>query len=285
MKDKIIKGNFTDKDWNSYLLEEQSKKPGLTHTYLENALNVNGLNSYQSMLDKSPISNSDTILDIACGDGCFASYLIATGLKPSYTGVDISTDEINLGSEKYKRHKNIDFTKTEASNLPFENDYFSKVFCHMALHMMNSPQNVLSEINRVLAPNGRAIFVIRDATVSNTLMNNARKATQMTMVKYDKKFKFGNIASNFKTEESIFEKFENYFNRENILVTREAFSTKMSLNSLTRMFFDMYPLSLIPKEHMNEFSDYFKAEFSELIEINDNLVFEHNLMSIIVNKD
>lgn len=56
-----------------------------------------------------------------------------------------------------KEIKNIEFSVEDAYSLPFDNNMFDTVICNSALHNMVNPQKALSEIRRVLKPNGRLI--------------------------------------------------------------------------------------------------------------------------------
>jgi len=58
------------------------------------------------------------------------------------------------------RHKlqgipdNLTLIQTDAASLPFENDFFDVVLTRHILHLIPSWQQALSEIRRVLKPNG-----------------------------------------------------------------------------------------------------------------------------------
>jgi len=76
--------------------------------------------------------------------------------------VDISQPMIEEAEKKMmeKKIKNVEFSVEDAYTLPFDNDMFDTVICNSALHNMVNPQKALSEIRRVIKPNGRLIATI-----------------------------------------------------------------------------------------------------------------------------
>ncbi|RKX92287.1 MAG: hypothetical protein DRP84_10250 [Spirochaetes bacterium] len=80
------------------------------------------------------------LLDVGCGDATLPLYLDDT-IK--YFGIDVNP--------KSNQAKKIDITKDK---FPFKSDFFDYVVCTEVLEHIDNHQNCLSEVRRVLKPNG-----------------------------------------------------------------------------------------------------------------------------------
>jgi ubiquinone biosynthesis O-methyltransferase len=99
------------------------------------------------------------VLDVGCQYGVFSFYLGEKGA--SVTGMDISKRWIERcqreAAEKYP-DKEFHFLAGDAQELPFDDESFDAVLCSEVIEHVEHPGNVLSEINRVLKPEG--VFVL-----------------------------------------------------------------------------------------------------------------------------
>ena len=97
------------------------------------------------------------ILDVACGTG-LVSFEVAKKAKKVY-GIDIAPSMINEANKKLKEFNvdNVEFKVSDAYTLPFNDNNFDIVICSNALHNMKEPRRALSEIKRVLKPEGKLI--------------------------------------------------------------------------------------------------------------------------------
>jgi len=87
------------------------------------------------------------VLDVGCGIGDFLNY------HPHSVGVDINPSMINFckesGHEVYLMKSN---------KLPFASGEFDSVIMDNVLEHLYQPEELLSEIHRVLSPNGRLVI-------------------------------------------------------------------------------------------------------------------------------
>lgn len=95
------------------------------------------------------------ILDLGCGEGTTSRYIKTYFPHSAISGIDISRKKIH-----YARQKNIPnatFHTTDGLSIPFENNSFDIVFCSMVFHHIafGLHSTILSEVSRVLKPNGR----------------------------------------------------------------------------------------------------------------------------------
>ena len=112
-----------------------------------------------SLLNKisEDVDVGDTMLEVACGTGLVALKVAERASK--VYGIDISSPMIEEAKKKKKEKKinNVEFSVEDAYALPFDNGMFDTVICCSALHNMVNPEKALSEMNRVLKPEGRLI--------------------------------------------------------------------------------------------------------------------------------
>ncbi|MCB0409718.1 MAG: bifunctional demethylmenaquinone methyltransferase/2-methoxy-6-polyprenyl-1,4-benzoquinol methylase UbiE [Flavobacteriales bacterium] len=101
------------------------------------------------------------ILDIATGTGDFA--LEALKLNPEkVVGIDISEGMLNVGKEKMKAKKVdhiIDLQLGDSENLPFEEATFDAYTVGFGVRNFENLEKGLSEMLRVLKPNGHAVVL------------------------------------------------------------------------------------------------------------------------------
>ncbi|MDO4769518.1 MAG: class I SAM-dependent methyltransferase, partial [Brachymonas sp.] len=103
---------------------------------------------YAVVLD---IVKGKAVLDVACGEG-YGSFLMADVAR-TVVGVDISEDAVQHASSIY--HKpNLEFFQGSATNLAFANASFDVVVSFETIEHLLEQEEMLSEIRRVLRPDG-----------------------------------------------------------------------------------------------------------------------------------
>jgi len=100
------------------------------------------------------------VLDLGCGSG--RNFIKSENLK--FYGVDFSEKMLEF-SEKYAQKNNIDveLKKSDASDIPYENNFFDAVLCVAVLHCIESKlkrEKVLQEIYRVLKQDCKALISV-----------------------------------------------------------------------------------------------------------------------------
>ncbi|MCF6766528.1 class I SAM-dependent methyltransferase [Thiotrichales bacterium 19S3-7] len=103
------------------------------------------------------LHSCNSVLDIGCGGGRTARILADTGITDTW-GIDISP---YLLKQAAIRNPTIKFIHAKAENLPFRNQRFDGISCCYVLHEVPPKyiDQALSEIYRVLTPNGLCVFV------------------------------------------------------------------------------------------------------------------------------
>lgn len=115
-----------------------------------NNIEDNWIFDYMKYLPKT-----GNLLDLGCGVGQYSTYFYSLGY--SVSSCDISSKALEILNEKNKNIK----TKIQDMNKPLEykDNEFDIVFANLSIHFLSdeNTKNLLSEIKRILKPNG--IFI------------------------------------------------------------------------------------------------------------------------------
>ncbi|BAZ46927.1 type 11 methyltransferase (plasmid) [Chondrocystis sp. NIES-4102] len=117
------------------------------------------LNTLTFLRDWEQIEPQDNILDVACGTGEFERLLLERNPTQQITGIDISNKMLNVAKEKYQTYPNVEFHQASVHSLPFESDSFDVVVSANAFHYFDNPLVALTEMKRVLKPNGKLVIL------------------------------------------------------------------------------------------------------------------------------
>jgi ubiquinone/menaquinone biosynthesis C-methylase UbiE len=99
------------------------------------------------------------VLEVAPGPGFLSVEIAKTG-KYQVSGVDISKTFVEIERANAKEAGvEIDFRQGDAANLPFEDARFDFVICTAAFKNFTRPAQALSEMYRVLRPQGQALVI------------------------------------------------------------------------------------------------------------------------------
>ncbi|MVX65682.1 methyltransferase domain-containing protein [Clostridium chromiireducens] len=147
----------------SKYISEQFGKPtgigGMISTFIMNRINQI---QYKSVMDNLNCSKEDRVLDIGFGNG----YLIKNLAKKNegyFYGIEISDDMVRNGSKRNSElieQGKVNLTKGDVMEIPFETSFFDKVYTVNTIYFWQDINKSLSEIKRVLKPNGIYINVI-----------------------------------------------------------------------------------------------------------------------------
>jgi ubiquinone/menaquinone biosynthesis C-methylase UbiE len=106
------------------------------------------------------------------GNGFFVKHILSVDQTIRYTGCDFSelmVDESINNNMDFVIKEQAKFTKANANKLPYKNEYFNKVFTVNTIYFWDKTETVLSEIKRVLKPNGLFVISWRPKSVMDTL--------------------------------------------------------------------------------------------------------------------
>lgn len=110
------------------------------------------------LLEVVPAHPGQAVLDVATGPGTVArEAAVAVGGQGRVTGVDISPAMLAVGRgwPTEPGAATIDYLESSASSLPFPDASFDVAYCQQGLQHVTDPVTALTEMRRVLKPNGR----------------------------------------------------------------------------------------------------------------------------------
>lgn len=129
--------------------------------YYQKAITKNIWHSWKLKVISELIKNKpNKILDVGCASGWFLDKVNKLYPEAELTGVDASKKAIDYGKKVYK---NLNLIHADAHKLPFKDRSFDLILCTEVLDHVVEPEKVLSEIRRVLSPNGIAIVELDDS--------------------------------------------------------------------------------------------------------------------------
>ena len=114
------------------------------------------INLYHRTATQAGLSGK-RVLEVSCGRGGGASYLVRTLRPASYTGLDLNSSGIAFCQ---KRHNllGLDFVQGSADDLPFDDESFDAVLNVEASHLYLQFPRFLAEVARVLRPGGDFLY-------------------------------------------------------------------------------------------------------------------------------
>ncbi len=90
-------------------------------------------------------ANPDTILEVGCGEGELANYLLKNAPRPkAMAACDLSLDQISENSDPF-----IQFREASIYELPYQDNSFELVVCCEVLEHLEDPLAGLAELRRV----------------------------------------------------------------------------------------------------------------------------------------
>jgi ubiquinone/menaquinone biosynthesis C-methylase UbiE len=101
-------------------------------------------------------SSGHRVLDLATGVGAMAAQLVRRFPGIQLTGMDMNERQLEHARS---RHPVAQYIQGDAAHMPFPDASFDRVHCSWLLEHVRDPLAVLSEVRRVLAPNGYCQFI------------------------------------------------------------------------------------------------------------------------------
>jgi fatty-acid O-methyltransferase len=97
------------------------------------------------------------VLEVGCGHGGGASYLMRTLQPDSYTGLDLNQAGIDFCRKRHNLPR-LRFVQGDAENLPFADQSFDAVINVESSHCYPTFSRFLAEVARVLRPGGHFLY-------------------------------------------------------------------------------------------------------------------------------
>ena len=97
------------------------------------------------------------LLDVGCDGGTLTEKVAARARPERVVGVDISAKSL---SYTIRKRPQFDLAVGDAEELPFGDATFAAIFCSEVMEHLVSPEKMLSEVRRCLAPAGYAVVMV-----------------------------------------------------------------------------------------------------------------------------
>ncbi|MBD2137052.1 class I SAM-dependent methyltransferase [Anabaena sp. FACHB-1237] len=121
---------------------------------------------HKILLTKVELSPHANILDLGCGTGRLLDRLANYFPGITATGLDLSPQMLRIARINNRHHPRLIYLEGNAENLPFAQGQFDAVFNTISFLHYAHPEQVLSEVKRVLSPGGR--FYLVDISFNNS---------------------------------------------------------------------------------------------------------------------
>jgi SAM-dependent methyltransferase len=116
----------------------------------------------QLIFARHPLEDG-AVLDVGCGTGEIIARLAAAYPRASFAGIDLEQPHLERAAARCAAFgPRVRFQSGDALDLPFDDASFDLVVCRHVLQAVPDPARVLSEIQRVLRPGGRAHLIAED---------------------------------------------------------------------------------------------------------------------------
>ena len=121
------------------------------------------INLYHRTATQADLSGK-RVLEVSCGRGGGASYLMRTQHPAFYTGLDLNPNGIAFCQKTHKL-PGLNFLEGNAEELPFDDQSFDAVLNVEASHLYSDVPRFLAEVARVLRPGGHFLYTDHRARV------------------------------------------------------------------------------------------------------------------------
>ncbi|MFZ0529223.1 MAG: methyltransferase domain-containing protein, partial [Propionicimonas sp.] len=130
--------------------------------------------SYPAVADALRLRPDDELLELGCGSAGFLAG--QAGRVRRVAGIDLSDIQVDLARRRLARliaSGTAEIVAGDAAALPWPEDTFTVVTCMSVFEAFPNPEQVLSEVYRVLRPGGRAVLNIGERVAEGTQTHQA----------------------------------------------------------------------------------------------------------------
>ncbi|GAA6766638.1 class I SAM-dependent methyltransferase [Flavobacterium sp. CGRL1] len=122
-----------------------------------NMMNETNINMTKHSIQNLNISNENRILELGHGNAGHVEFLFEQAKKIKYYGLEMSElmfQEARQINRNFVSQKQAFFSLYDGNTIPFEDGLFDKIFTVNTIYFWQKPEELLSEIYRVLKANG-----------------------------------------------------------------------------------------------------------------------------------
>src|ERR1019366_7363604 len=120
-----------------------------------------------------PITEGQTVLDMACGDGVYSPWLAKlVGAGGRVVAVDVIPEYLDIARKEAAKSplaRIIDLSAASIESLPFEDNTFDLSWCPQSLYALPDPVESLRHMLRVTKPGG-VVAIMEEDTLHNVIL-------------------------------------------------------------------------------------------------------------------
>jgi SAM-dependent methyltransferase len=150
------------------LLHLPQNPSGLMGQIFGKIMECTNVHAYDQAINALAPVNKELYLELGFGTGRFAEMLLSTTTNTFVAGVDPSDTMVQTATDRLIDrgwHDRIELHQGKDDSLPWEDNLFDAVIAIHCFRFWPDPDRSLSEIGRVLRPQGRIVIVFRDHSV------------------------------------------------------------------------------------------------------------------------
>lgn len=119
---------------------------------------LEGAGEWETLKKLLPSFKGKRVLDLGCGYGWHCIYAIEQGAE-SAVGIDISEKMLEMAREKTGT-ANVSYECCAIEDIDFQEDSFDIVLSSLAMHYVESFENVVKKVRKILKPGGVFVYSV-----------------------------------------------------------------------------------------------------------------------------
>ncbi|MEH7114739.1 class I SAM-dependent methyltransferase [Neobacillus niacini] len=179
------------------IIDHQNKTPkGIIGAFIGEKMVRQHKTETKWSLELMNIQQGDRILELGCGAGYALKLISEKSLAEEIVGLDISPTIIRsarIRNKKAINQKRAKLVQANLNKLPFQNEDFNTVFSIQTIYFWNDIAATLSEIFRVLKPEGVVILTFSDGKEDET-WEGIKGITENQVIPYMKNTGFRDVS-------------------------------------------------------------------------------------------
>jgi ubiquinone/menaquinone biosynthesis C-methylase UbiE len=155
---------------NNFIANQLKHPTGIGGRLVFSVMNRQIRPLYEDVVRLLPLSDSDSVLDIGCGNGNMLN-MLAGRSGCNFTGIDISPSAIKGAlkrNRRYVKSGRMKFLCQDMSKIPFDDCSFNQIYTINTVYFWENLDVTMAEIQRILKPNG--LFI--NALFTNDTLNS-----------------------------------------------------------------------------------------------------------------
>ncbi len=179
---------FSKTDADSHDSQAADRFDKWADKYGEDRISPWFLNNQKQAISRLDIAGNGNFLDVGCGTGRAVWEVSKYIDKGIACGIDISPKMIEK-AKRFPRGGNntkTEFSVASAEKIPYPDKYFRYMMCTCSFHHYKNPLKALTEMKRVMAPDGKLIIIEsgRDIFFPIWLQDRYRRIFEKSHVRY-----------------------------------------------------------------------------------------------------